>query len=821
MISDNGVGMMSLRFKMAGFCLLIGLFPLLFMGVFSVNTASESLRGKARSQLESVREIQGKAVSGVIATWRQETVMYSKVKEVYNAIGMLRDYTIGLAEEGLPMPVDTPEYEDLYTYVKAAFTPYVEVLGYEDALLIDDHGRVLFSVQRGDDLGADLRSGQFSATNLAQAWRKAVTGETAFADVAPYAPSGGRPAAFFAAPVYSYTGDILGVAALRLPLGNITGLMEQQYGTGRTGDSYLVGPDLHMRSDSRQDPEKHALQTSFAAGREGQVDNRAVQDALQGISGITSGDGLSGGRSLMAYQPVQAAGVTWALITSVSEKEAFAAVSELRFIAGMAGAVTTVVVILLTFVFLRRELLAPLEAMRSYVQNVAGGALQARMEVEGVRFRAEIGQLSQGILQMVSQLKEKLGFASGVLSGIVVPCVVVDTRNVISFVNPQLLALLELEGEGCVYCGKPASLVLQHGKDGRGTTSWCIESGETVTNVEREWRTEKGNMRHVRIDAAPLHDLDGRVIGAIALVADLTDIKSKEYHISLQNETMHEVAGRADSIAAGISGEVAELSHRVKNVSSGARTQVMRLEEAAESVGRMNNALQESAGYAREAVTGAETAVARAEEGARIVASSEEAMHRVSSMSSTLRESMHELGQQAQAIGGVLDVIRDIADQTNLLALNAAIEAARAGDAGRGFAVVADEVRKLAERTMSATNDVRRSVQTIQKAADENMAHTEAAAGAVEETEQLVAESGEALRVIARLAVNMGGQIEQIARFAEEHTRANEGIIQTVDEISRIARQTEEGMDESARSVEGLRGNASALQGIIEELRRS
>jgi methyl-accepting chemotaxis protein len=42
-----------------------------------------------------------------------------------------------------------------------------------------------------------------------------------------------------------------------------------------------------------------------------------------------------------------------------------------------------------------------------------------------------------------------------------------------------------------------------------------------------------------------------------------------------------------------------------------------------------------------------------------------------------------------------------------------------------------------------------------------------------------------------------------------------------VDEISRIARQTEEGMDESARSVEGLRGNASALQGIIEELRRS
>ena len=89
------------------------------------------------------------------------------------------------------------------------------------------------------------------------------------------------------------------------------------------------------------------------------------------------------------------------------------------------------------------------------------------------------------------------------------------------------------------------------------------------------------------------------------------------------------------------------------------------------------------------AQTGAEaagSAQASAEQGQQVLAVTQGEIDRLAAEVERAASVIHELEQDSERIGGVLDVIRGIAEQTNLLALNAAIEAARAGEAGRGFA---------------------------------------------------------------------------------------------------------------------------------------
>ncbi|MBY6188142.1 methyl-accepting chemotaxis protein [Marinobacter hydrocarbonoclasticus] len=178
-------------------------------------------------------------------------------------------------------------------------------------------------------------------------------------------------------------------------------------------------------------------------------------------------------------------------------------------------------------------------------------------------------------------------------------------------------------------------------------------------------------------------------------------------------------------------------------------------------------------------------------------------------------EAVSKLAMESQEIGGILDVIRNIADQTNLLALNAAIEAARAGEQGRGFAVVADEVRSLSLRTQEATGEIQQMIDKLQSGAQDAVAAMGAGQSGSQRGLEQTREAGESLARISTQLTELNGMNAQIATAAEEQSKVSEEINHAVGQIRELGDQVAEDAQAGQAVAKGLHDNAERLEAQI------
>ena len=239
------------------------------------------------------------------------------------------------------------------------------------------------------------------------------------------------------------------------------------------------------------------------------------------------------------------------------------------------------------------------------------------------------------------------------------------------------------------------------------------------------------------------------------------------------------------------------LSASSKQVNQSSAAQADAASTVAAAVEEVSVSVSETAANARSAGEIVEKSRAGTE-GALVVMT--ETVQNVNGIAALIRESDTNVGrldESSKRIGGITQVIREVADQTNLLALNAAIEAARAGEQGRGFAVVADEVRKLAERTSKATAEIAAIIGDIQSHIGKTVTGMRQANTQVGKSLELVGRTETALHRIGDDSREVASNVQNIVDAIREQDAA---IQQVAVNIEKIAQMSEENSIAAASS---------------------
>ncbi|WP_421204684.1 methyl-accepting chemotaxis protein [Aeromonas sp. 601027] len=208
-----------------------------------------------------------------------------------------------------------------------------------------------------------------------------------------------------------------------------------------------------------------------------------------------------------------------------------------------------------------------------------------------------------------------------------------------------------------------------------------------------------------------------------------------------------------------------------------------------------------------------------ASEGSRTI---DRTVHAINEIADSIRQASAEviaLGEGISRIGGVVNVIRDVAGQTNLLALNAAIEAARAGESGRGFAVVADEVRKLAERTAQSTQEISATVEAIQQESNNTVSRMHLVEEKVSQGVTMATESGAIIAEIRSASHRVMEQVGEITNAIREQSSAAESIAHQVEQIAQVVQQTSSTAEETSAAAEELNVTTESIHQQISRYR--
>lgn len=171
---------------------------------------------------------------------------------------------------------------------------------------------------------------------------------------------------------------------------------------------------------------------------------------------------------------------------------------------------------------------------------------------------------------------------------------------------------------------------------------------------------------------------------------------------------------------------------------------------------------------------------------------------------SETEKSIKRLGERSQEIGGIVEIIKDIAERTHTLAINAGMQAVAAGEAGRGFSLVADEVQRLAETARESTRQIAALVQSIQAESSETMATMNKTISQVIAGSDLAEKAGQRMRFTQRNTQALVAAVQQIAEHSKVQEAINVELHDQANKLEQSTSATEQELREQTEQAENM-----------------
>lgn len=313
------------------------------------------------------------------------------------------------------------------------FETVVRRNSYFDLILVDDLGNVVYTFAKNLDFGTNIFTGWRAHSALQKvflgAWYgsnatgRSSTDEVVTTDLERYPGAFGSPMLFMSYPINNRLGGRLGVIIHAVASSTFTDLATFQgrwsaVGLGETGEAYIVGPDMRLRTESRfvadLRPSMKSLSfdpngfpgplTAVLAGplRNKAVENIYTDNALSNDGEVTFFDDI-GRESLGVYEQLGTPGLDWGLVITISTDEAFAPAVHLARLIAFGGFVILIIAILAAMAF-GHLLSKPIVQLVNTAEKIGSGDLTARAPV---LTKDEIGFLAERFNNMIDQVQER------------------------------------------------------------------------------------------------------------------------------------------------------------------------------------------------------------------------------------------------------------------------------------------------------------------------------------------------------------------------------------------------------------------------------